>query len=728
MDSKQIQNIEPTGQQTISTYTTTLNNIQNLPDLNQSIIANNNQQITQVVTETRKIVQNENGTKTIHEMEEKKYEINSVPFKSLIQENNNINIEQESAFSSNHITNNTNILNNPFFNTNNNSNNTNTNTNITYTINQQQINNSNNNLNNTNNVISNINSKKINSQNLRNSMYSCPQHQKKFEMQKVFKIETYKSHGKQSGRMSTSFNNIVNKNNSLVLSKIVEENENYKLLIKRIALQLKRKSREPTHGYFYKYMKNEQYKLLIKRIAFQLKRRTKLPKCKIIKIYEPYVQLIKKIAHSLKMSQKKRMATKISTTVITEEIKNNNGNINNINNLNNNHINNDINIEKNIINNNVNHYINSISEMNKTEIVHSSFKGSDVNNNRENIDIELEDKPEIYENGNQKVFTFKNIENNKLNNDINIDIDIEDNKKESLNTNILNVNGDNFSFSQVSDKNKQILNEENKNEKKIITEKFESTQKILINQNPEHSLSSSIMSNKSEINSNNAIKVLNEGKISQSYPSTIKGNKNVDISLTVFKKESLNNKNNSLKLSKERITQNKTYTKEININNINNFNINNDNEQELNNSQDLNVSLSNIEVTKSNFIHDFHNFLNRVNIQIVNNFPVSLNEKNKHYFQQSNFWLLIMNYLFFQNNNISLYTIISLFEQYILWCNDINIENFSAVKERIKEYINNNYSSEALSQFLFMNKLKTIDEIFENTKFVQKIKMLIIKK
>ena len=746
MNSRQIQNIEPNAQQTISTYTTTLNNAQNLPNLNQSIISNNNQQITQVVTESRKIIQNENGTKTISEMEDKKYEINSVPFKSLMQDNNNINIQQESAFSSNHITQNINLLNNPFMNTNNIPNNTNTD--IIISFNQEQINNSNNNLNNSNN---NIYEKKNNSQILRKSMNSFPQDKKIFESKKIYKIETFKSHGKQRQSI-TNFNNILNNNNKLVLTKIIEENENYKLLIKRIALQLKRKIREPTHGFFYryikneqykilvkriawqlkrktrvsthgffyKYIKNEQYKLLIKRIAFQLKRRRKLPTYKIIKIYESYVKLIKRIAHQLKISRLKRMGTKITTTVITEEIKINNGNINNINN---NQINNDINYQKNIINNNLNQNLNSVSEINKTEIIQSSLNQVSNVNNVEKIDIEKEDRPKIYENENQKVFTFKNIENNNLNNDINIDIDIEDDKKESLITNNLKVNGDNFSFSQGSDKNQQILNEENENEKKIITEKVESTKKILTNQNNEHSPSRSIFSNISEIKSNNAIKVLNEGKISQSYPSSIKGNKDIDISLSVFKKENSNNKNNSLKCSEEKIVQNKTYTKEININNNNNsFNSNNDNEQDLNNSQDLNVSLSNIEVTKSNFIHDFNNFLNRVNIQIVNNYPVSLNEKNKHYFQQSNFWLLIMNYLFFQNNNISLYTIISLFEQYILWCNDINIENFSAVKERIIEYINNNYSSEALSQFLFMNKLKTIDEIFEKYQICTKNK------
>ena len=780
MNSKQIQNIEPNGQQTISTYSTTYNNAQNIENLDHSQLVNNNQQIIQVVSETRKIIQNNNGSKTIEEIQEQKYQINSIPFKSLMKDDNKMDIEQKSAFSSGHLTTNNILFNNNPFNPkslnsldNNNSNNMN-NSNIINEFNHQTINNSN-------------NLKKNNSQIPRSSMNSFPQERKMFES-KVFKIQTYKSH--QKGRMT--YANFFNNNCVLDLPKINEENGNYKilikrianqlkrkiriptkgffyqyitkenerynqykllvkrlalqlkrrtrtpkhgffskyiksveyqllvkriaiqlkrkkrapthgyfykyiknvqyqLLIKRIAIQLKRKKRAPTHGYFYKYIKNEQYKLLIHRIAFQLKRRKKFPTCKIIKIYESYCKLIKRIAHQLKISRQKRMPTIITNkAVIIEETKVNNGNTNN-------EINNNKNIisEKKIFNNNLNQKnITTISEINKNEIIQTTLnKSSNINNNLEKIDIEEEEKPEIYEN--QKVFTFKNIENN-INNDINnMHMDIEDNKKENI-----KINGDNFSFSQGSDKNEQTLNEDNKKENILLSEKNES-KKLLTNRiNP-------ILYNKSEAKTNKVIEILKDGKISQSYPSSRKGGKrSVNINLSLFKKEN-NNKDNKLKLF-----QNNTYKKESNIINYMN-NINGDIDQDLNTSQDLNVSLSNFEVSKSNFIHDFHNFLNKVNIQIVNNFPVSLSEKNKHYFQQSNFWILIMNYLFFQNNNISLYTITSLLEQYIIWCNDINIENFTILKDRIKEYINSNYSSEKISQFLFMNKLKNIEEIFD---------------
>ena len=50
---------------------------------------------------------------------------------------------------------------------------------------------------------------------------------------------------------------------------------------------------------------NLNYKLLIKRIAAQLKRRIKLPTCKIIKIYQPYRELILRIAKGIKNTSKK---------------------------------------------------------------------------------------------------------------------------------------------------------------------------------------------------------------------------------------------------------------------------------------------------------------------------------------------------------------------------------------------------------------------------------------
>ena len=89
----------------------------------------------------------------------------------------------------------------------------------------------------------------------------------------------------------------------------VIRNEKYMSIVKKIALSIKNKLgiHPPTNGAFHSYMKKEEemklkkekdekYKLLIKKISTQLKKRVKLPTCKIIKVYESYRILIKRIA------------------------------------------------------------------------------------------------------------------------------------------------------------------------------------------------------------------------------------------------------------------------------------------------------------------------------------------------------------------------------------------------------------------------------------------------
>ena len=125
-----------------------------------------------------------------------------------------------------------------------------------------------------------------------------------------------------------------------------------------------------------------------------------------------------------------------------------------------------------------------------------------------------------------------------------------------------------------------------------------------------------------------------------------------------------------------------------------------------------NINLQDIEATKSNFINQFQKFLEQENIEIVNNFPVSTSEKNIYLFQQSNFWYLVITYLFYKNTNITPYNIFYLLDQYNTWSKDKNIEIFNSIKERIKNYFISNYSKESLSQFLFMNKLENLDQIF----------------
>jgi len=551
MDTSQNLNIEPN--ESLGPNSPIINGSieQHMQNINIPLPNRHDAQITTTVHEVRQIIKKEKDIGGINKNEEIDYQLNSIPFKSLIH-------------------------------------------NKTYTsapLNE---------LNNNNSYKENINpfSKKEIAHEV-NEVHYMPnkkdenRNENRYRSVNVlkygtFKIEIMKSRPK-SRKTINNYNNIINNKNSFLnLNNIIKEkNDHYKLLIKKIASQLKKRLNPPTkgifymtiiktetylkkikkignrmkikvrpstHGFFFNIIKKEQYKLLVKRIASQLKKRIRFPTCKIIKIYEPYRLLIKKISDQLKISRNKRM-------------------------------------------------------MENNKILN--------NNNYEKIEID-EEKKDNQANMN----AFQGNKNNIINNKVDVD-DI----------------------------------------------------------------------------SNNACKVIREGKVVKSYSSLSKPGKNVSIEMPFIHKE------NNLKLSEDKRRRNS-------LNEISD-NINSGIDEELNTSRDLNISLSNIKVSKTNFIQDFDIFLNKMNIKIINNFPVSLEEKNKDIFKQSNFWFFIFNYLFNQSNCISLFTIISILEKYFIWCTDKNLKNFYSIKEVIKEYINKYYTSEMISQFLFMNKLSSIDQIFQ---------------
>ena len=270
MNFNQIQNEEPSQNHIITTYSTATTNLQNI---NQPYIINKNSHITKNVTEINQILKNDIASKKMNEIEEKNY-INSVPFKSLM-EIEEISNRDKGAFSSKHLTKQNNLFsnffNNPFA-TNKNSVVSNSNEiNQTLKINKQTS--ILNNLNDihSNNKIEKYFQKRLKSQNPRNTINVFPGDDKSSINEKVFKIKVFtKSKGKHNGKLST-FENYIEQKNSLNLSKIIEEKEQYKTLIKRIALQLNMKIRPPTHGFFNRYIKNEEYIILVKKIALQLK-------------------------------------------------------------------------------------------------------------------------------------------------------------------------------------------------------------------------------------------------------------------------------------------------------------------------------------------------------------------------------------------------------------------------------------------------------------------------
>jgi hypothetical protein len=297
-------------------------------NINSSLIPNNDFSKPPKTPQQSQIYKNENRN-----LEEKKYQSNVAPFKSLINVKNQI-IRESNTLNNNSFLG---ISSNPF--SNKRQSEIIQNTYAMNELNQKAVN--------ENNFFQN-DIKNNKSQFIRNSINVMPKRLSEFSNEinnSIIRIKVYKSHVKPrlaknndecSKKINININNKENINNNGNITDYNDKKLQYKLLIKRIALQLKRKTRPstkgyfyvsivrtdkymksikkiakkmknrtnaPTHGFFYSFLEKEnnekKYKILIKRIASQLKKRIAFPKCKIIKIYQSYRLLIKRIADSL---------------------------------------------------------------------------------------------------------------------------------------------------------------------------------------------------------------------------------------------------------------------------------------------------------------------------------------------------------------------------------------------------------------------------------------------
>jgi len=805
------------------------------PPINSQKIENNNSSLnpidiskSDIEMHQSELINNKNGSKNKTHLGEKTKLSTGAPFKSLIK-------EEDLIIPDSNIFNNSlnNIPSNPFLNKDlNKSNNSN----------QQDV----------NKKKPENNMKKNRTQFIRNSINVIPQPESKIitnTNKGIIRIKLFKSQIKPRRpnpyecekidnnsifEPNTQFKVGSNNNDKVsAVSDFGDKNIQYKLLIKRIADKLKRKSKKPTRGYFYvsiirtdKYLnkvkniakkmkkqvcppthgffyayieKEKQYKLLIKRIALLLKKRIKFPTCKIIKVYESYRILIKRIANILKKSmiKKSNLDLQNNKTNINVEKRDEAIEVED---------NNEINIAKSI------DIPNDINNNNSNEIIpkeENSINAKNNNNNAQNdeenkmdLDIEMKDiqpeaekkeasEQEIHQNEKEKEKEEKkeeevkiDIEKNELKQKIdkkeeeskkncpnvvgnNTGIKMEENiqtnftpltynkdSKSKLAQNIINDNiniaSSNYSFSKMDIVQTEFpksaepkpLNSINENNDKINLEQIEQFDKIeqnvkgptlpkenKVDNNNQEQKEKSIQDKPMEIKSNHnsqksahepteiikkenediplrACQIIRNSKYTKTLTSFSKRNKSIRISIPIFQKEKI-----VLNEMDERKIHNRTHTKNdinLNLDNFRNFY----KKIEEHNAND-NLTLSDIEVSKSNFINNFKKFLDQEKIEIINNFPVSLNEKHKIYFYQSNFWYLIITYLFYQSNNLSLYEIIHLLEQYNIWSKDKNEEIYSSIKEKIEEYIKKNYSNEIIEQFLFMNKLSGINQIFQ---------------
>ena len=553
----------------------------------------------------------------------------------------------------------------------------------------------------------------------------------------------------------------------------IEKEKQYKLLIKRIALLLKKRIKFPTCKIIKVY---ESYLILIKRIANTLKKSMMKKSNLNLENNKTNINVEKK-DNAIEVDDNANDINMEKSINISNDTEKNNNNSNEIapkeensikandNNNNNNNVQNDDEENK----------MDLDIEMKdiKTEIEKKEQPDKDIHQNEKEEEKgkgkEKEMKLDIDKNEVKPETDKKEEENNKNcpnvvenSTGIKIEENIQTNftpltynkdSKSNMAQNIINDNmnmaGSNYSFSKIDIVQTELpksaepkpLNSINDNNDRIDLEQIEQFDKIEQNakgpilpkenqiDNNQLQKEKSIQDIPNEIQSNHnnqecehvpneiikkenedaalhACQIIRNSKYTKTLPNFSKRNKSIKINIPIYQKEKI-----TLNELDERKIHNRTHTKNdinLNLDNFSNF-YKKKEEQNANN----NLTLSDIEVSKSNFINNFKKFLDQEKIEIINNYPVSLNEKHKIYFYQSNFWYLIITYLFYQNNNLSLYEIIHLLEQYNMWSKDKNEEIFSSIKEKIEEYIKKNYSNEIIEQFLFMNKLSDINQIFQ---------------
>ena len=127
----------------------------------------------------------------------------------------------------------------------------------------------------------------------------------------------------------------------------------------------------------------------------------------------------------------------------------------------------------------------------------------------------------------------------------------------------------------------------------------------------------------------------------------------------------------------------------------------------------------------NNKITDDHiSFVNKFNVLISNNdivieynIPMSKSEEGINCLKKNEFWekyiyYLYINYLIDNKNKISLFTFIHLIEQYFLWCDLYDSDSAKKFKKLIIDIIKKVFSEKDINQFLVMNKMNNLEELF----------------
>ena len=236
------------------------------------------------------------------------------------------------------------------------------------------------------------------------------------------------------------------------------------------------------------------------------------------------------------------------------------------------------------------------------------------------------------------------------------------------------------------------------------------------------------LTNSNNIKINNNIldtSIANDQKEKRISINSLKSSgRKINIRLSTFKKEEekINTgKDKSMDTNKE--STNKVISTNItNINNNNNIDsmVINNNDNNSNNIDSINIKnniITNLSKEQISFVQKFNELLTNNNVMIQFNIPVSIDEKGQNYLKQNSFWEKYIHYVYFNylinNKKMSLFSFVQLIEQYFLWCEDKTPEINKKYKILIIDTMNKIYDEKEINQFLSMNKIQNLDELFK---------------
>jgi len=343
---------------------------------------------------------------------------------------------------------------------------------------------------------------------------------------------------------------------------------------------------------------------------------------------------------------------------------------------------------------NVNNQQIKESNVNKDEKI--EIINTDINIVNNNNDTNIINGPKVTNINDTNIINGKNVTNN---NDTNTNIINEQNDN--------NIDGDIEMKDETKNIKEEIINTTNTNDvqktsinMKIIPHRNTATtmnNKISINE-PTNATNANVENNSSIIRENNVKKI--------TFDSIKSPGKKLEIKLSTLKKSEdvINtNINTNTNKAQNQAQINSPFPKaEIKID-----------------IQTIDVPIDNNSITDENisFVNKFNVFLSSNGIILDYNIPVANTEEGRNCLKKNMFWekyihYLYNNYLIDKKNKINIFAFIHLIEQYFLWCETINTEYIKKFKELLINTINKLFGEKEISQFLSLNKMNNLEELF----------------